>query len=89
MRSGVRVLLVLAVTSSLVFLLGYGLAANRPHRTLDQAIERGQRDAAPCIRLASLTTGKMSSLRAYRGRVVLVNYWASRPTASECSSKSS
>jgi cytochrome c biogenesis protein CcmG/thiol:disulfide interchange protein DsbE len=77
MRSPIRVLVVLAVTSSLLFLLGYGLAANRPHRTLDQAIERGQRDAAPSIKLAALSTGRMTSLRSYRGRVVLVNYWAS------------
>jgi cytochrome c biogenesis protein CcmG, thiol:disulfide interchange protein DsbE len=74
---GARVLAVLTLTLGLLFLLGYGLAKNRPQRTLDQAIARGQRAAASNIRLPSLTSGKMSSLSAYRGHVVVVNYWAS------------
>ena len=74
---GTRTLFVLIVTAALLFLLGYGLAKNRPQRTLDQAIERGQRASAPNIRLATLNSNRVSSLSAYRGRVVVVNYWAS------------
>jgi cytochrome c biogenesis protein CcmG/thiol:disulfide interchange protein DsbE len=74
---GVRVLFVLTLTAALLFVLGYGLAKNRPQRTLDQEIARGQRAAAPDLRLPSLSSGQMSSLSAYRGRVVVVNYWAS------------
>jgi cytochrome c-type biogenesis protein CcmH len=74
---GPRGQLVLLGTTRMLSLLAYGLAANRPGRTLDQAIARGQRAEAPGARLASLTTGRMSTLRACRGRLVVVNAWAS------------
>lgn len=74
---GPRGLLVLFATIGVLVLLAYGLAANRPSRTLDQAIARGQRAAAPNVTLPSLTSGKLVSLQRFRGRIVVVNVWAS------------
>ena len=74
---GPRGLLALLATIAVLALLGFGLSANRPSRVLDEAIARGQRAAAPRITLASLTTGRTASLQAMRGRVVVVNVWAS------------
>jgi cytochrome c biogenesis protein CcmG, thiol:disulfide interchange protein DsbE len=70
-------MLTMLVTVAILALLAYGLSANRPSRVLDEAIAKGQRDAAPPITLASLTTGRRMSLRSLRGHVVLVNVWAS------------
>jgi cytochrome c biogenesis protein CcmG/thiol:disulfide interchange protein DsbE len=74
---GPRGVLVMLGTIGVLTLLAYGLAANRPSRTLDQAIARGQRAQAPNVTLPLFTDGKAGSLQALRGRVVLVNIWAS------------
>lgn len=74
---GPRATLTLLVTIAVLGLLAYGLSANRPSRVLDQAIAKGRRAPVPALTLASLTTGRRESLRALRGRVVLVNVWAS------------
>jgi cytochrome c biogenesis protein CcmG/thiol:disulfide interchange protein DsbE len=66
----------LAIVGVLV-LLALGLEANRPSRALDQAIAQGRRVPAPGLRLRSLTGGRTYTLRAFRGRVVVVNVWAS------------
>jgi cytochrome c biogenesis protein CcmG/thiol:disulfide interchange protein DsbE len=69
-------LLLVAITGVLA-LLADGLAANRRSRALDEAIAQGRRAAAPDVRLPSLTTGRMYSLRALRGHLVILNVWAS------------
>jgi cytochrome c biogenesis protein CcmG/thiol:disulfide interchange protein DsbE len=74
---GLRGWLVLLATAGMLALLAAGLAANRPSRTLDQAITRGHRSPAPTLRLASLAGGSLRSLAAWRGQVVVVNVWAS------------
>lgn len=74
---GSRGALALAATGGLLALLAFGLAANRPARTLDQAIARGDRARAPDITLPSLTAAHSLSLEALRGHVVVVNVWAS------------
>jgi len=74
---GPREALTLLVTIAILGLLAYGLSANRPSRSLDAAIAKGRRAAAPQLTLASLTTGRRSSLRSLRGRVVVLNVWAS------------
>jgi cytochrome c biogenesis protein CcmG/thiol:disulfide interchange protein DsbE len=61
---------VLAVVAALVALLAYGLASNDP----DQDIAG---DPAPAITLPRLEGGGRASLADYRGRVVVLNYWAS------------
>jgi cytochrome c biogenesis protein CcmG/thiol:disulfide interchange protein DsbE len=68
---------VLLATVGVLVLLALGLAENRPSRTLDQAIAEGRRAPAPGLSLPSLADGRTYTLRAFRGRVVLLNVWAS------------
>jgi cytochrome c biogenesis protein CcmG/thiol:disulfide interchange protein DsbE len=68
---------VLLATVGVLVLLALGLAANRPNRTLDQAIAEGRRAPAPSLSLPSLTNPRTYTLAAFRGRVVVLNVWAS------------
>jgi len=62
---------------ALVALLIYGVSSSGPSRTLDSKIARGEKPAAPKLELTSLHDGKQASLADYRGKVVLINVWAS------------
>jgi cytochrome c biogenesis protein CcmG/thiol:disulfide interchange protein DsbE len=62
---------------ALVAVLGYGLASNEPDVGIDEALAKGERPPAPELRLPRLEGGGSASLADYRGRVVVVNYWAS------------
>jgi cytochrome c biogenesis protein CcmG, thiol:disulfide interchange protein DsbE len=62
---------------ALVALLVYGVSSTGPSRTLDSQIARGEKPAAPALELTSLHDGAKSSLAKYKGKVVLVNVWAS------------
>jgi cytochrome c biogenesis protein CcmG/thiol:disulfide interchange protein DsbE len=62
---------------ALLALLAYGLGANEPDREIEQALARGERPAAPKLELPRLSGPGRSSLSDYRGRVVLLNFWAS------------
>jgi cytochrome c biogenesis protein CcmG/thiol:disulfide interchange protein DsbE len=62
---------------ALIGLLIYGVKATGPGRTLDDAIARGERPAAPAVVLPELEGGSTAALADYRGRVVVLNYWAS------------
>jgi cytochrome c biogenesis protein CcmG, thiol:disulfide interchange protein DsbE len=72
----------------LIGLLVYGVSAQPANRTLDQALAEGHRPPAPDAsrRLSALVggatgsgdaAGARDSLAAYRGEVVLLNFWAS------------
>jgi cytochrome c biogenesis protein CcmG/thiol:disulfide interchange protein DsbE len=74
---GPRGLLLLVATVGVLVLLALGLAASRPNRTLDEAITRGRRASAPGLRLPSLTSATTYTLQSFRGRVVVLNVWAS------------
>ncbi|MGH2853778.1 MAG: peroxiredoxin family protein [Solirubrobacteraceae bacterium] len=65
--------------AALLGLLVYGVTHQAPSRTLDQAIADGQHPLAPeATRALPALTGRGSrSLAAYRGRVVVLNFWAS------------
>ena len=63
--------------AALIGLLLYGLKTSGPSRTIDDAIARGGRPSAPTLALPALDGGPTVSLDAYRGRVVVLNYWAS------------
>jgi len=65
------------LVAALLALLGYGVVGNGKGDTLDAAIARGERPAAPAIALPALSSGAATSLSAFRGRVVVLNYWAS------------
>src|SRR5919204_759560 len=63
--------------AALLALLGYGLAADKPDRGIDRALAHGERKPAPALDLPRLRGGGRASLASYRGKVVLVNVWAS------------
>src|SRR5215207_11084624 len=67
---------VLAVVVALVALLAYGLASNEPDRGVERALGAGGREAAPAVELPKLSGGR-GSLADYRGKVVVLNFWAS------------
>jgi len=71
-------MVVVIATIALVSLLAYGLASGNGETTLDDAVARGERPAAPALDLPPLggaPAGK--SLADYRGKVVVLNIWAS------------
>ena len=65
------------VAAALVGLLVYGLAQKASSRTLDDAVARGERPKAPVAALPLLSGSGQTSLLAYRGQVVVLNFWAS------------
>jgi cytochrome c biogenesis protein CcmG/thiol:disulfide interchange protein DsbE len=65
--------------ASLVGLLIYGVSAQSASRTLDELVARGQRPVAPQASrsLPALGAHSEGSLGAYRGKIVVLNFWAS------------
>jgi cytochrome c biogenesis protein CcmG/thiol:disulfide interchange protein DsbE len=66
----------------LIGLLVYGVTAQSASRTLDEALAHGQHPAAPQAHrtlpvLSGTPAGAGDSLAAYRGKVVVLNFWAS------------
>jgi cytochrome c biogenesis protein CcmG/thiol:disulfide interchange protein DsbE len=68
---------VLALVVALVALLGYGLASNEPDRGVERALGAGEREPAPEVELPRLNGEGKGSLADYRGKVVVLNFWAS------------
>ncbi len=66
-----------ALGAALVALLVYGLSARATSQSLDRALAAGGRPMAPTRGLPVLGAGTRRSLSAYRGQVVLLNFWAS------------
>jgi cytochrome c biogenesis protein CcmG/thiol:disulfide interchange protein DsbE len=62
---------------ALVALLIYGVSSSGPSRTLDGQISRGEKPPAPALQLTSLHDGAKRSLADYKGKVVVLNVWAS------------
>jgi cytochrome c biogenesis protein CcmG/thiol:disulfide interchange protein DsbE len=63
--------------AALIGLLAYGVAGTGDDTTLDDAMRDGKRVEPPAANLQVLGGTGTSSLAAYRGKVVLVNVWAS------------
>jgi cytochrome c biogenesis protein CcmG, thiol:disulfide interchange protein DsbE len=61
----------------LVALLAYGLSTKSTSRSLDDEVAAGQRPVAPSLSLPLLGSATARSLVDYRGKVVLLNFWAS------------
>jgi cytochrome c biogenesis protein CcmG, thiol:disulfide interchange protein DsbE len=68
---------VICVLVALFALLAYGLASNEPDRGVEEALGRGEAEPAPALELPRLGGGGTGSLTDYRGKVVVLNFWAS------------
>jgi cytochrome c biogenesis protein CcmG/thiol:disulfide interchange protein DsbE len=68
---------VICAVLALIALLAYGLAANEPNREVEGALASGTREPAPALELPRLSGNGTESLEDYRGRVVVLNFWAS------------
>jgi cytochrome c biogenesis protein CcmG/thiol:disulfide interchange protein DsbE len=76
-RSAVPFAAILAV-AALVFVLVYGVAAKSDDKTLDEAVKKNEAPAAPSRTLPVLgTDGEQKALADYKGKVVVLNFWAS------------
>jgi cytochrome c biogenesis protein CcmG, thiol:disulfide interchange protein DsbE len=72
-------LVAVAVAASIVALLAFGVAQKVPNGTLDDAVKAGRRPVAPdaSLVLKGLGAQPARSLASLRGRVVVLNFWAS------------
>ena len=68
---------VIGVAALLVGLLSYGVASQGTDTSIDAAIQQGERPPAPEEPLPVLGSGETASVEDYRGKIVLVNFWAS------------
>ena len=68
---------VILAAALLVGLLAYGVASRRADTSIDEAIAKGERIDAPTARLPRLGAAGEGSLADYRGKVVVLNFWAS------------
>src|SRR5438094_5126974 len=78
-RSAAPVVVVVAVATALVALLVYGVVQRTGGSTLDDAVRKHELPVAPGAQraLPVLAGGGRRSLADYRGRVVVLNFWAS------------
>jgi cytochrome c biogenesis protein CcmG/thiol:disulfide interchange protein DsbE len=65
------------VALGLVGLLVYGLASRSDDTSIDQAVATGELPIAPSLTLPMLGGQGTSSVAALRGKVVVLNFWAS------------
>jgi cytochrome c biogenesis protein CcmG/thiol:disulfide interchange protein DsbE len=61
----------------LVGLLAYGVFSKGGDTTLDEAVAKGERPVAPVAALPALGADGNKSLADYKGKVVVLNVWAS------------
>jgi cytochrome c biogenesis protein CcmG, thiol:disulfide interchange protein DsbE len=62
---------------ALFALLAYGLASNEPDAKIEESLARGEREPAPALRLPRLSGAGQVELADYRGKLVVLNFWAS------------
>jgi cytochrome c biogenesis protein CcmG/thiol:disulfide interchange protein DsbE len=68
---------VVIAAALLIGLLTYGVAHKGTDTTLDQALVDGKKVDAPTAELPRLRGAGDASLKDYRGKVVVMNFWAS------------
>jgi cytochrome c biogenesis protein CcmG/thiol:disulfide interchange protein DsbE len=69
--------LAVVVVAGLVLLLGYGVLSNGPTSSITRALAAGERPAAPAFELPRLGGEATARLADWRGKVVVLNFWAS------------
>ena len=62
---------------ALLALLAYGIAQNKTGESIDSQLAAGKRPVPPALKLPPLEGGRPVSLGSYRGKVVVLNFWAS------------
>jgi cytochrome c biogenesis protein CcmG/thiol:disulfide interchange protein DsbE len=69
----------LVAAAAVVLLLVYGVASRGTDTTLDEAVKQGGRPHAPGVSrtMPNLDGGGARKLSDYRGKVVVLNFWAS------------
>ena len=68
---------VICVIVALVALLAYGLSESEPDRDVDRDVASGVRNPAPPLELPRLSGLGAETLEDYKGKVVVLNFWAS------------
>jgi cytochrome c biogenesis protein CcmG/thiol:disulfide interchange protein DsbE len=68
---------VIVAAAALVAVLAYGVASQGSDDSIDTALSDGKRIAAPSSTLPVLGSEARRSLADYRGKVVVLNFWAS------------
>src|SRR3954454_21506008 len=68
---------IVVAAAALVGLLTYGVASKGTDTSLDQALSDGKKVEAPAANLPVLGHGRTGSLADYKGKVVVMNFWAS------------
>ena len=76
LRTPVSIAALVAVTA-LFGLLAYGVLQGEDQSGIDEALADGRRPSAPSLTLPKLDGGGSMSLRDLRGKVVVLNFWAS------------
>jgi len=70
-------LLAFVIAAGLIGLLAYGLTARSDDTSLEQAVARGELPPAPSRELPVLGGKGTQSIAGMRGKVVVLNFWAS------------
>jgi cytochrome c biogenesis protein CcmG/thiol:disulfide interchange protein DsbE len=65
------------VAAGLIGLLAYGLVSKSDDTSIEQAVARGERPAAPSLKLPVLGGRGTHSVADLRGKIVVLNFWAS------------
>jgi peroxiredoxin len=79
MKLSVTTAIVSVLGAALIGLLVYGISTQAANRTLDEDVQHGEHPTAPLAQLSvpALSGDGHTKLAAYRGKVVLLNFWAS------------
>jgi thiol-disulfide isomerase/thioredoxin len=70
------VIAVLCALVTLVAMLASGLSESEPDRRVEESLRSGERNPAPPLELPRLSGVGAESLEDYRGKVVVLNFWA-------------